>query len=108
VKDHVVDTSELVRHVFERRKVDAAGDLAFSAQQSLAEGLAQVAVDQARRLGVEVVGFSGGVAYNEHITYAMRRFVEKNGLRFVVHKSVPAGDGGVSFGQSFAAASQIA
>jgi len=108
VKDHAVDTSELVRHVFERRKTNAARDLAFSAQQSLAEGLAQEAVDQAKRLGVEVVGFSGGVAYNEHITCAMRRFVEKNGLRFVVHKSVPAGDGGVSFGQSFAAAWQIA
>jgi hydrogenase maturation protein HypF len=108
VRRNVVGTSELVRRVFERRKADAAGDLAFSAQQSLAEGLAQVAIDQARSLGVEVVGFSGGVAYNEHITYAMRRFVEKNGLRFVVHKAVPAGDGGVSFGQSLVAAWQIA
>jgi hydrogenase maturation protein HypF len=108
VKDNVVDTSELVRRVLERRKVDATGDLAFSAQQSLAEGVAQVAVDQAKRLGADVVGFSGGVAYNEHITCAMRRFVEKNGLRFVVHESVPAGDGGVSFGQSIAAAWQTA
>jgi hydrogenase maturation protein HypF len=108
VKDNVVDTSELVRRVFERRNGDAAGDLAFSAQLCLAEGLAQVAVHQAKRLGVDVVGFSGGVAYNEHITHAIRRFVEKNGLRFVVHKSVPAGDGGVSFGQSLAAAWQIA
>jgi hydrogenase maturation protein HypF len=107
VKDHVVDTSELVRHVFERGKKDAAGDLAFSAQQSLAEGVAQVAVDRAKRLGADVVGFSGGVAYNEHITCAMRRFVEKNGLRFVVHESVPAGDGGVSFGQSLVAAWQM-
>jgi hydrogenase maturation protein HypF len=104
VKDNVVGTSELARRVFERRNAEAAGDLAFSAQQSLAEGLAQVAVDQAKRLGVDVVGFSGGVACNEHITYTMRRFVEKNGVRFVVHKAVPAGDGGVSFGQSLAAA----
>jgi hydrogenase maturation protein HypF len=108
VKDNVVETSELVQRVFERRTADAAGDLAFSAQQSLAEGVAQVAVDQAKRLGVDVVGFSGGVACNEHVTCAMRRFVEKNGVRFIVHKAVPAGDGGVSFGQSLAAAWQIA
>jgi hydrogenase maturation protein HypF len=104
VKDNVVDTSELVGRVFERKNTDAAGDLAFSAERCLAEGLAHVAVDQAERSGVDVVGFSGGVAYNKHITYAVRRFVEENGLRFVVHKSVPAGDGGVSFGQSMAAA----
>ena len=104
VKDNVVDTTELVRRVFERRNAEATSDLAFSAEQYLAEGLAQVAADEAKRLGVDVVGFSGGVAYNEHITYAMRRFVHENGLRFVVHKAVPAGDGGVSFGQSLATA----
>jgi hydrogenase maturation protein HypF len=106
-KDNVVDTTELVRRVFERRNTEAASDLAFSAEQYLAEGLAQVAADEAKRLGVDVVGFSGGVAYNEHVTCVLRRFVEKNGLRFVVHKSVPAGDGGVSFGQSLAAAWQM-
>lgn len=66
-----------------------------------------MAVDEGKRLGVNVVGFSEGVAHDEHITYGMRRFVEENGLRFVVHKSVPAGDGGVSFGQSVATAWQM-
>jgi hydrogenase maturation protein HypF len=107
VKDNVVDTTGLAYRVFERRNTDVASDLAFSAQRYLAEGLAQVAVDEAKRLGVDVVGFSGGVAYNEHITYAMRRFVEKDKLRFVVHKSIPAGDGGISFGQSLAAVWQM-
>ena len=107
VKDNVVDTTPLAHQVFERRNTDATSDLALSAQQYLAEGLAQVAVDEAKRLGVKVVGFSGGVAYNEHITYEMRRFVEKNKLCFVVHKSIPAGDGGVSFGQSVASAWQM-
>jgi hydrogenase maturation protein HypF len=104
VKDNVVDTTTLMRRVFERRKNDDAGDLAFSSQHCLAEGLAQVAVDEAKRLNVSVVGFSGGVAYNEHVTHVVSRFVEKYGLNCVVHRSVPAGDGGVSFGQSLAAA----
>ena len=106
VTNNIVDTSELMHRVFERRNTDSVGDLAFSAERCLAEGLAHVAVDQAKRLGVEVVGFSGGVACNEHVTYEMMRLVEKNRLRFVVHKSVPAGDGGVSFGQSLVAAWQ--
>jgi len=107
VKDNVVDTTALMRRVFERRNIDAASDLAFSTQQCLAERLAQVAVDQAKRLGIDVVGFSGGVGYNMHIIREMRRFVEENRLRFVVHKAIPAGDGGVSFGQSLAAAWQM-
>jgi len=106
VNNSVVDTAALVHRVFERRKADAAGDLAFSAQRYLAEGLAQVAVDEAKRLGVCAVGFSGGVAYNEHMVQTIGPVVEENGLQFVVHKYVPAGDGGISFGQAVAAAWQ--
>jgi len=104
VKGNVVDTTVMVNQVFNRQKAQGSSDLAFSAQQYLAQGLAQVAVDEARRLGVPVIGFSGGVAYNEHITQAIERGVEGSGLRFVAHKSVPAGDGGVSFGQAVVAA----
>ena len=107
VKANAVDTTAMAHQIFERRKTDAASDLAFSAQRYLAEGLAQVAVGEAKRLGVDVVGFSGGAAYNEHITQAIKRFVEENELRFVAHKSIAAGDGGVSFGQSVAAAWQM-
>ncbi len=104
VNSSVVDTTSLMHRIFERKSIDAAGDLAFLAQRYLAEGLAQVAVDEARRLDVGVVGFSGGCAYNEYITQAVRRFVERNELRFIVHKSIPTGDGGVSFGQAVVAA----
>jgi len=104
VKDNVINTTAMIHQVFNRRTTESSRDLAFSAQQYLAEGLAQVAVDEAKRLGVNVVGFSGGVAFNEQITKAVGRVVEENGLRFVVHRFVPAGDGGVSFGQAFVAA----
>jgi hydrogenase maturation protein HypF len=103
-RDAVLDTTELVHTVFDNRGRYSVGDLAFSAQQYLAMGLAQIAVDKAQRLGNDVVGFSGGVADNEHMGQAMRQIVEKNGIRFVVHESLPAGDGGLSFGQAVAAA----
>jgi len=107
IKDNVLDTSSLVHQIFTQRSVCSVGDLAFSAQSYLAHGLAQLALNQAKHLDVDVVGFSGGVAYNEHITQTVRKVVEENGLRFVVHDLVPPGDGGVSFGQAVAAAWQM-
>jgi len=107
IKRNIVDTTILVHETFNLRNTHSVADLAFSAQLYLARGLAQLAVDDAKRLDVDVVGFSGGVAYNEHITQTIRKVVEESGLRFVVHTLVPPGDGGVSFGQAVAAAWQM-
>ncbi len=97
-----VDTTILVREVFNQRHNHSVADLAYSAQSYLAKGLAQLAVEEAGRLGVKAIGFSGGVAYNEHITQTIRKTVEKGGFNFFVHGLVPPGDGGVSFGQAIA------
>ncbi|MDH5532528.1 MAG: carbamoyltransferase HypF, partial [Candidatus Bathyarchaeota archaeon] len=97
-----VDTTLLVREVFNQRRNHSIADLAYSTQSYLAKGLAQLAVEEAERLGVKAVGFSGGVAYNEHITQTIRKTVEEGGFKFLVHSLVPPGDGGVSFGQAIA------
>lgn len=107
IEDNVLNTTALVHQIFNQRSAYPVGDSAFSAQLYLAEGLAQLAVDQAKRLHVDVVGFSGGVAYNEHITQTIRKVVEENGLRFAIHESVPTGDGGISLGQAVIAAWQM-
>jgi len=107
IKDNVLDTTGLVQHVFNQRNTDAVRDMAFSAQSYLARGLAQIALEEAKRLHVDVVGFSGGVANNEQITQTIRKVVEESALKFVVHELVPPGDGGVSFGQAVAAAWQM-
>jgi hydrogenase maturation protein HypF len=75
-------------------------DLAFSAHVYLAKGLASLAVQNAGENGVRNVGFTGGAACNEILARIMRKTVEDAGLRFLVHEAVPAGDGGVSFGQA--------
>jgi len=106
VRDGVLDTTVLLSEVFNCRNSHSVGDLAFSAQSYLARGLAQVSIEEAKRLGVGAVGFSGGIAYNKHMVEAIREVVEENGLGFVVHVQVPPGDGGVSFGQAVAAAWQ--
>jgi hydrogenase maturation protein HypF len=62
-----------------------------------------MAIDQAQRLGVRAIGFSGGVAYNEHLSAVIQGQVEDHALRYVTHRHVPPGDGGIAFGQAIAA-----
>jgi hydrogenase maturation protein HypF len=106
LEENVLNTTLLVKKVFEQRNKHSAADLAYSAQSYLARGLAQLAVEHAKALGVRSVGFSGGVAYNRHMASTIKQIIEKNGLRFFVHERLPAGDGCVSFGQAFAASQQ--
>jgi hydrogenase maturation protein HypF len=100
VKGNVLDTSQMLHAVFENLGKVSVADLAYSAHAYLARGLASLAVDEAVEHGVEAVGFSGGAACNQILAEVMRRTVEAAGLRFLVHEAVPAGDGGVSFGQA--------
>ena len=100
VEGHVLRTTELIEEVYVNLENHSKRDLAFSAEDYLAEGLASLAVDLAMEYNVDCVGFSGGVAYNEHMSEAIRKIVERAGLKFISHKSVPPGDGGVSFGQA--------
>lgn len=97
-------TTNLVLAIFEARDKLSAEDLANSAQSYLAKGLAQLAIEAAHKIGIDTIGFSGGVAYNKHITLTIRKHVEKSGCKFLGHETIPAGDGGISFGQTIAAA----
>ena len=106
IRGNVVDTSFLVSEIFDQRGKHSINDLACSAQSYLARSLAQLAIAKAKQLNVDIIGFSGGVAYNEYITRTIKRVVEGNGLKFLVHNQVPPGDGGISFGQVIAAAFQ--
>jgi len=107
INENIVDTTSLVHEIFAQKNAFSVADLAFSAQSYIARSLAQLASEKAKQLDIDVVGFSGGVAYNEHVSSIIGKVVEENGLRFVVHELVPPGDGGISFGQAVAAAWQL-
>jgi hydrogenase maturation protein HypF len=100
VNGNVLDTTQLLLEIFENRDRLSKADLAYSAHAYLAKGLASLAVEKALENGVCTVGFSGGAACNALLVSLMRASVEAAGLRFLVHEAVPAGDGGVSFGQA--------
>ena len=100
VHGETLETACLLRSIFERKADFSAADLAYSAHAYLAKGLGALAVEKAMVLDVKSIGFSGGAACNQILAKVMRKTVEDAGLRFLVHEAVPAGDGGVSFGQA--------
>ncbi len=93
----VESIAEIVMKGPDSRKVR---DLAFSAQNYLASGLAELALEIAAKEGIRSIAFTGGVAYNEQITATIRRKVETRGLKFYMNTKVPPGDGGLSLGQA--------
>jgi hydrogenase maturation protein HypF len=103
INSDIIDTTYLVREIFENRHKHTIPDLAYSAEAYIAKSLAKLSIEKARELDVNTIGFSGGVAYNKHITLSLRKHVETNGLNFLVHNQIPPGDGGISFGQAIAA-----
>jgi hydrogenase maturation protein HypF len=103
IKGNVISTTDMVGRVFENSREYKTSDLAFSAQNYIARSLAELAVKKAQELGVNTIGFSGGVAYNEHISVTIQRIVEKSGKKIAFHEYVPPGDGGTSFGQAIVA-----
>jgi hydrogenase maturation protein HypF len=103
LKGDVLNTTTMLRTIYENIGKVSTADLAYSAHAYLAKGLAALAAEKASAQGVKNVGFSGGAACNQILAELMRDVVESAGLRFFVHEAVPAGDGGVSFGQAVVA-----
>lgn len=99
----VLDTTQIVLSVYENLNAHSKVDIAFSAEDAIATGLAELAIDAAKKAGIETIGISGGVAYNAHITTKIQETVEEHDFRFIRHDRVPAGDGGISLGQAIVA-----
>jgi hydrogenase maturation protein HypF len=99
-RGEVIETTSMVQEVFANIGRLGVRDLAYSAQSYMARSLGKSAATVANELGLETIGFTGGVACNDAITHLLRVTLESEGFRFLVHKFVPPGDGGLSFGQA--------
>jgi hydrogenase maturation protein HypF len=100
---NVLGTSNLLWAIYNDHGKHSIPDLAYSAHVYLAKGLASLAIEQASEEGTKNVGFTGGAACNQILAEIIRAAIEAAGLNFYVHEQVPAGDGGVSFGQAVVA-----
>jgi len=77
-----------------------AGVLAWVFHTALARGFADMALAAARRTGVWRIGLSGGVLQNATLAALLPGLLEARGLSPLMHKDIPAHDGGISLGQA--------
>ncbi|MDR5672186.1 Hydrogenase maturation factor [Halalkaliarchaeum sp. AArc-CO] len=101
--DRVVDVNRLTETLETLLEREPAAVVAATAQDALARGLAEIAVDVAVDRDVDAIGFTGGVAYNEAISRRIRETTESVGLAFLGHEQVPPGDAGIAYGQAVVA-----
>ncbi|WP_297899125.1 carbamoyltransferase HypF [Methanobrevibacter sp.] len=107
-KRPVLDTSQILVDIMnlidqgENRK-----EIAYAGQIAVSEGLAKLAVDAGRNLGIDNIGATGGVFYNEAITLATKKYIENEGFNFIQHKNSCAGDGSISLGQALISSSKL-
>ena len=91
-------TGDLIRRFAALVGRESPRDLAMSVHCSLARGYLEL-LSECEDLHIPV-GFSGGVAINAILSKKLKCGVEGRGLRFLEHRLVPPGDGGISYGQS--------
>jgi hydrogenase maturation protein HypF len=89
----VLETTSLFQEIFYALKKDGSLKnrriLAATIEEYLGKGFLEIA----QRQEAKKIFFSGGVAYNDRI----RNYFLKN--KVLVNRRIPAGDGGISFGQ---------
>lgn len=95
----VLDQSTILRELIDLRDNVTPESVAATAQWALARGLANIAIRSAIDERLEVIGFSGGVAFNDAISTIVEESVAEKGLNFVTNEVVPPGDGGIALGQ---------
>mgnify|MGYP006277138827 CR=1 FL=1 len=107
VSKGIVQTVDLFQQLHETTKKVSSplseknkADLAFSFVDSLISALANQAIDYAEGHDIEHIGVSGGVSYNIPIVEMINARVKQHDLGFLVHNTIPNGDGGISAGQN--------
>lgn len=102
----ILDTHALVSDLADMLTRRTPADVAATAQAALARGLGTLAVEAASERGVQAVGFTGGVAYNDAISRHLREVVTDADLTHLTPEAVPPGDGGIAYGQAIVASSR--
>ncbi len=97
----VINTSDLILKIIELKGKfkNNKADIAAAFQIKLGEIFAEVAIKIAKSHAINIIGLSGGVAYNYAFSNAIKKRVTENGFSFIEHNLIPPGDAGISTGQ---------
>ena len=98
---YILDSSFIVKEVMDNiSRGENKFDIAYGSQIAISEGLSEIAIKVADKKGVNCIGATGGVFYNEAITLSCKNYIEKEGFKFIQHTNSCPGDGSVSLGQA--------
>ncbi len=101
----VIDPRETIESIVEDLEAGVStGAIATRFHGAIADATVESCVRVATARSTETVVLSGGVFQNRRLLEAVRAGLERAGLRVLVPELLPAGDGGVSFGQAAVAA----
>lgn len=104
IKNNTLNTTKILKEVIElKEKGENVKEIANAAQNTISNGLSELAIRSADKKGVNQIGATGGVFYNEAITLACKNYITRRGFEFIQHKNTCAGDGSVSLGQAIVA-----
>ena len=104
IENNVLNTTEILREVVNLYSEGyKKADIANAAQRTVAEGLSELAIMAADEKGLDSIGATGGVFYNEAITNTVKNYIESRDYTFLQHKNTCCGDGSVSLGQAIVA-----
>lgn len=104
IENNILNTTEILREVVNLySKGYKKADIANAAQKTVAEGLSELAIMAADKKGLDDIGATGGVFYNEAITDTVKNYIESRDYTFLQHKNTCCGDGSVSLGQAIVA-----
>ena len=104
IKNNTLNTTKILKEVIElKEKGENVKEIANAAQNTISNGLSELAIRSADKKGVNQIGATGGVFYNEAITLACKNYITSRGFEFIQHKNTCAGDGSVSLGQAIVA-----
>jgi len=105
---YVFDTSAFLFDILEKIKTNRVPDIAYACHKAIATALANVACELSDQYSTPYVGLTGGCAVNALLFNHIKKTVEHNNKRLLIHTTYPCGDGCISLGQSIvASATQI-
>lgn len=99
-EDNILNTTDLVHNCYKMLLNGFEKEyIAYYIHLAIADGLSEIAIKNAELHNIKYIGLTGGVSYNKIISERIRQNVENSGFKFLYHKNVPNGDGGICFGQ---------
>ncbi len=100
IENNILNTTKLVFNCYNMLLNNYSKEfIAYYIHLAIGEGLSKIAINYGKSKNITYIGLTGGASYNKIITNTIKENVEKEGFKFIFHKNIPNGDGGISFGQ---------